>query len=431
MLNSRSLLVAFLFVQFAVTVPAENWPGWRGPRGDGSSIESNVPTEWDGETGKNIAWKVTTAGTGHSSPVVWGDHIFLAGCVEDTHDRVLTCINRADGSTKWQKKVVSCPLEIKHRLNSYASGTPATDGKTVYVTFLVTDGTEVVAPNVGGVRNATPGDLLVVAYDFDGTELWRSVPGRFLSAHGFCSSPVIHENLLIVNGDHDGDSYVVAINRHTGKTVWTTPREHKTRSYCTPLIRNVAGKTQMVMTGSKRVVSLDPLTGKQHWMIEGPTEQFVSSMVFDGTKFYLTAGFPTHHVMGISANGSGDVTESHVSWHSTEAKCYVPSPVVINKCLFVADDRGTANCFDTETGERIWRDRLGKHYSASLLSANGMAYFFADDGITKLVRAGDQPEVVHENRLGEYVFASPAISDGDLIVRTENSLIAIRNNSGD
>lgn len=422
---SSCLLLSWL--SFGLSVRAENWPSWRGPRGDGSSSESNVPTEWDGESGRNIAWKIPTSAAGHSSPIVWGDRIFLAGCVEKTQERVLSCFNRQDGHSIWQKTVVACPLEIKHRLNSYASGTPATDGTTIYVTFLVTDGTEVVAPNVGNVRNATPGDLLVAAYDFDGNELWRAVAGRFLSAHGFCSSPVIYEDLLIINGDHDGDSYVTALDRRTGKPVWRTSREHKTRSYCTPIVRNAAGKKQLVMTGSKRVVSLDPETGKQHWLIEGPTEQFVSSMVFDGDKFYLTGGYPTHHVMGIAPDGSGNVTESHVSWHSTAAKCYVPSPVVIDKFLFVADDRGTANCFHTDTGERIWRDRLGKHYSASLLSANGLAYFFADDGVTKLVRATDDPQVLHENQLGEYVFASPAISNGDIIVRTEKSLIAIRN----
>ena len=267
--------------------------------------------------------------------------------------------------------------------------------------------------------------MVVAAYDFDGNQLWVSKPGSFTSVHGFCSSPVIYRDLLIVNGDHDGDSWVAALDRNTGKTVWKTPREHKTRSYCTPIIRDIAGKTQMVMTGSKRIVSLDPATGKKHWLVEGPTEQFVSSMVFDGQKFYLTAGFPTHHVMGIRPDGSGDVTDSHIAWHSTKAKCYVPSPVLAGGHLMVADDRGTANCFDTETGERLWQDRLGKHFSASLISANGLAYFIADDGITKIVKPGPELNVVYENQLGEYTFASPAVSDGQLFIRGEKHLFAI------
>ncbi len=417
-----SLLVLLMVTQHCL---AENWPCWRGPRGDGTVQDPATPVEWDGETGKNIAWKVAVPGVGHASPIIWDDRVFLASCLEDTQQRVLICLDRHTGKTVWQKTVVESILETKHRLNSHASGTPATDGETVYVTFLVADGHEVPAPNVGSARPVTPGEMTVAAYDFDGNQKWISRPGEFTSVHGYCSSPVIFQNLLIVNGDHDGDSYLVALDRHSGKTVWRTPREHKTRSYCTPIIRDVAGKTQMVMSGSKRVVSLDPLTGKSHWVVEGPTEQYVASMVFDGEKFYMAAGFPTHHVMGIRPDGGGDVTATHVDWHSTLAKCYVPSPVLVGQYLMVADDRGTANCFDTKTGDRIWQDRLGMHFSASLLAANGMAYFTADDGITKIVKPGPKLDVVHENTIGEYTFASPAVSDGLLFIRGEKHLFAI------
>lgn len=425
MKHTHHALLILFSLMLANSSQAENWPGWRGPRGDGSSLETNVPTTWNGETGENIAWKVAIPGTGHASPIVWNNRIFVTTCLEEETRRILLCLDRTSGKTLWKKTIVESLLETKHRLNSYASGTPTTDGKTVYVSFLVTDGKEVPALNVGKARSTTTGDILVAAYDFDGNQLWSVNPGEFTSVHGFCSSPVIYKNLLIVNGDHDGDSYVVALNRDTGKTVWTTPREHKTRSYCTPIIRDIDGKTQMVMSGSKRVVSLDPLTGKILWRVDGPTEQFVASMVFDGQKFYMAAGFPTYHVLGIRADGTDDVTESHVAWHSTQAKCYVPSPVVIGRHLFVADDRGTANCFDTESGDRLWQDRLGKHYSASLLSANGHAYFLADDGITKIVTPDDKLNVVATNPLGEYTFASPAISDGQLFIRGEKNLYAI------
>jgi len=420
----RVILIVIL-LSSAATCLAENWPCWRGPRGDGTSTEHRVPTSWNGETGENIAWKVSVPGTGHASPIVWEDRIFIVSCDEDQQRRLLLCLDRTDGKTLWEKTVVESVLETKHRLNSYASGTPATDGKSVYVTFLVTDGREVPAKNVGTARPTTTGEILVAAFDFEGNLQWSVTPGEFTSVHGFCSSPVIHKNLLILNGDHDGDSYVIALDRSNGRTVWKSPREHKTRSYCTPLIRNVGGRTQMVMSGSKRVVSFDPTTGEQLWRINGPTEQFVASMVFDGTKFYMSAGFPTHHVLGINPDGTDDVTETHIAWHSKEAKCYVPSPVVTGKYLFVADDRGTANCFDTASGERIWRDRLGNHYSASLLVANGLVYFVADDGETKLVAPGPEPKVVHENPLGEFAFASPAISNGQLFIRGEKHLYAI------
>ena len=404
---------------------AENWPGWRGPRGDGTSGETSVPLRWNGKTGQNIAWKTAIPGTGHSSPVIWEDNIFLTTCIEDSGERKLLKISRSTGKINWQVTVTESILETKHRLNSYASGTPATDGETIYVSFLITDGKEVPAPNVGTPRPVTPGEIIVAAYDFSGNQKWLVHPGGFTSVHGFCSSPVIYQNLLIINGDHDGDSYITALDRKTGQTVWKVDRKHKTRSYCTPLIRTINGRDLLVLTGSKRVTAYEPKTGKLVWFVEGPTEQFVSSMVYDGNRFYLTAGFPTHHVMAIDPTGQGDVTESHVVWHSTEAKCYVPSPVLVGNNLFVPDDRGTVNCFDTSNGKRIWRDRLGKHYSASLIAANGLVYFTADDGITNIIRPGQALDVVAENHLGEYTFASPAISDGQLFIRGEQHLYAI------
>ncbi len=428
MVRSLSFLVCFSASVIAV---AENWPGWRGPRGDGTSVEVHVPVEWNGETGEGVAWKVELPGKGHSSPVVWDQNILLTSCLEESHERLLLCVSRTDGSLRWKKSVLVAPLETKHNLNSFASGTPATDGQTVYATFLVTDGHEIPAPNVGTPRPVTPGQMLVVAYDMNGEKLWTAEPGGFTCAHGFGSSPVIYRNLLIINGDHDGDSYVAALNRESGELVWKVPREYGIRSYCTPLIRTINGSDQMVMSGSKRIVSLDPLTGATNWLIEGPTEQFVSSMVYDGNLFYLTAGYPTHHVMAISPEGSGDVTETHVVWQSQEAKSYVPSPVLAADRLMVADDRGTVNCFDTIQGRRLWQDRLGNHYSASLVTANGLVYFPAEDGIMAVVKPDNQLNVLHRNPLGEYSYASPAISNGQIFIRGEHHLFAIGTDSAD
>jgi outer membrane protein assembly factor BamB len=236
---------------------------------------------------------------------------------------------------------------------------------------------------------------------------------------------VIYQDLLIINGDHDGDSHILALDRRTGELAWKFPRVEKTRSYCTPIIREVAGKTQMVLSGSKQVVSLDPKTGEPHWLINGPTEQFVASMVFDGEKFYLSAGFPDHFVMAIQPDGQGDVTKTHVAWSSTEAKCYVPSPVVVKDWLFVADDRGTLNCFETKTGSRVWHDRLGGHFSASLVTANDLVYCTSDDGIVRVVQPDRSLNVVSTNTLGENSFASPAISQGQIFIRGETHLFAI------
>jgi outer membrane protein assembly factor BamB len=388
-------------------------------------LEKDLPIRWDGATGDNISWKTDISGIGHASPIVWGDRIFLVSCLAESQERVLVCIERDTGKTLWQQTVVRAPLESKHKLNSFASSTPATDGKLVYVSFLEVDGSTVPAPNVGRPRPITPGRMVVAAYDFEGNQKWMSRPGDFVSAHGYCSNPVLYKDFVIVNGDHDGDSYVVALDKSSGQTVWKTPRRHKTRSYVTPLIREIDGRTQMVFSGSKCIISLDPNDGSRHWTIEGPTEQFVASMVYDGKMFYMAAGFPTYHVMAIRPQGSGDVTDSHVSWHAKNARCYVPSPVVVGKYLLVADDRGTANCFETSTGERLWQERLGNHFSASLVTAGGLVYFLADDGVTKIVRPGPELEVVAENQLGEYCYASPAIADGIIYMRGENHLFAI------
>ena len=418
-LTMRSCVPVFLLLvsNFAA---AEDWPQWRGPRGDGSSVETEVPTIWDGESGENIIWKTAIPGAGYSSPVLIGDSIFLTSCEESTNRRLLHRLDRRDGNRLWTREVIQSPLEGMHKLNSRASGTPIADRKHVYVTFFQTDDTS-------GERGE-PGEMIVACYDHSGKRIWLVTVGAFSSIHGYCTSPVLFEDLLLVNGDHDGESYLAALDKSTGDLIWKTPRVHQTRSYVTPLLREVDGNMQAVMTGSKRVAGFDPRTGKRLWWIEGPTEQYVASMVHDENGFYLTAGFPTYHVMSIRPGGKGDVTDTHVNWHVTEAKSYVPSPVVTGDLLFIADDRGIAHCFDTKTGERVWRERLGRHFSASLVTANGLVYFTTDDGETIIMRASRHPEIVQKNQLGESIFASPAISEGELFIRTEENLFCIGSN---
>ncbi len=422
-LASGALLIGCL----SIPCPAggENWPGWRGPRGDGTSRDENVPLRWDGQRGENVLWKVEVPGNGHASPVIWEDRVFVASCLEESLERILVCFDSRTGARRWQRTVLQAPLETKNSLNSYASSTPTTDGELVYVTFLEVGERTIPASNVSAPRQVTPGQMVVAAYDFDGNQKWLVKPGEFVSVHGYCSSPVLYKDLVIINGDHDGDSYVVALKKATGQTVWKRPREHKTRSYVPPIIREIDGRTQMVFSGSLSIVSLDPSDGSRHWKIDGPTEQFVASLVYDGELFYMTAGFPTYHVMGIRPDGQGNVTDTHVAWHVTNARCYVPSPAVVDGYLLVADDRGTANCFDAATGERLWQARLGKHYSASLVTAGGLVFFLADDGVTKIVRPGPEPDVVAENELGEDCYASPAISRGRIYLRAEENLYCI------
>ena len=389
--------------------PTENWPCWRGPRGDGSSREANVPRTWDGPKGEQIAWKVELPGKGHASPIVWGDRIYLVTAVEDRRERILLALDRTDGRTLWRQVVLETPLEPKHSLNSYASSTPATDGQLVYVSFL------------------DRGEMFVAAYDFTGRRRWAVRPGPFASKHGYCSSPLLYKDLVIVNGDHDGDAYLAALDRHTGRTVWKTPRENQTRSYSVPIIRRIDGRMQMMLSGNKCVASYDPDSGSRQWILDGPTEQFVASPVYNGELLFITAGFPEFHILAIRPDGHGNVTKTHVAWRTDKGCAYVPSPILSDDGRFflLVSDKGIASCFEARTGKRHWMQRIGTHYSASAVSAGGLVYFLSDDGITTVIRPGTGLEVVARNPLGENCYASPAISGGRIYFRSDKKLFAV------
>src|SRR5262245_8192218 len=217
----RGGFLLLFFACFAAPSHAENWPCWRGPRLDGTSAEKNIPVYWSATS--NVVWKTELPGLGHASPVVWEDRIFTVTAVLEKEERALLCLDRNSGRILWERAVLTSPLERKHKLNGFASSTPATDGQLVYVAFLHLN------------------EMLVAAYDFDGKQQWLVRPGPFASMHGFCSSPILFKDKVIVNGDHDGDSYLVALDRATGKTLWQTARENHTRSYCVPLVRELGG----------------------------------------------------------------------------------------------------------------------------------------------------------------------------------------------
>ena len=408
-MNWTTLLAVLALAMGNLAAHAENWPGWRGPRGDGTSADANPPLHWDGATNQNIAWKVELPFGGHSSPVVWDDRIFVTGADEATARRMLMAIDRRSGAKLWTVGVEEAPLEKKHKLNSWASGTPATDGKLVYVTFL------------------DEKEMLVAAYDLEGRQKWKVNPGSFSSVHGYCSCPILFENMVIVNGDHDGDAYLVALDRETGATIWKTPRENKTRSYCTPIIRDLAGRTQMILSGSKCVASYDPRSGKRHWVLDGPTEQFVASPVENKGLIFITGGFPDKHILAIDPSGSDQITETtHVKWHHlNKGVSYVPSPVASRDYFFCVSDGGVASCYDASTGQVHWQERLGRHHSSSLVAAGDYIYFLDDDGITHVLNSSASFEVLASNSLGEESYSSPAIVAGQMFVRGDKHLFCI------
>ncbi|MEZ5384690.1 MAG: PQQ-binding-like beta-propeller repeat protein [Prosthecobacter sp.] len=422
------MISRILLLLLAATAPlsAENWPQWRGPRLDGTSQDSGFPISAE----DSVTWKTELPGSGHASPIVWNDRLFTVAALPETEERVLLCIDRSSGKLIWQSTVLKAPPEGIHKLNSLASSTPATDGERIYTAFLDNTETEATrAANAGrviGKGEVPKGTVVISAHDLEGKPIWQVRPGLFSSKHGFCSSPVIFEDKVIVNCDHDGDGYIVALSKSDGKELWRIERPNHTRSYCVPLIREIGGRTQMVLSGTLCVTSYDPHTGELLWIIDGPTEQFVASLVFSEKTglLYMTGGFPEHHLLAIKPDGSGNVTDTHIVWRTNKGVAYVPSPIVEGDHFLIVSDSGIAHCFDSKSGDILWEERLREHH-ASLTSAEGRVYFVNDFGILRAIRPGGSYDLLAESELKEKVFASPALSEGQIFIRTDQSLICL------
>ena len=400
----RTLWAGF-YLGWAVHATAENWPMWRGPTLDGQAGPGSWPVE---ATERTLQWKTPMRGSGHASPIVWDDRVFTVSCDSEREERLLICLDRATGKVAWESVVLRSPLEGKHRLNSHASSTPATDGERVFTAFL--DGDQVV----------------VSAFDFFGQKLWEKRPGVFFSKHGFCSSPILFDDKVIVNSDHDGDGYIVALSRMDGSEKWRIERPNKTRSYCVPLIKQLAGRPQMVLSGTKCVASYDPRDGRLIWIMDGPTEQFVASLVHHERTglLYMTGGYPEHHILAIRPDGTGDVTDTHIVWRTNQGVAYVPSPVVAGEFFFSVSDSGVAHCFNAASGEILWTERVREHH-ASLVAAGTRVFLINDFGTMRVLEADQNFRLLAESELGEKVFSSPAFSDGQIFVRGEKHLICL------
>jgi outer membrane protein assembly factor BamB len=386
----------------------QEWPGWRGPRRDGTTLETGFPVRWSPT--ENVLWKIPLPGKGHSSPVVWGDRLYVSACVEEKGERHLLSMDRKDGRLVWDKVVLVTPaMEHVHNLNSFASSTPVTDGKHLWIAYL------------------DEGRFDVYCFDMDGNLAWKEVPGEFHSVHGFCSSGLLYKDMVIFNGDQDAVAWIVALDQATGKERWRADRPNRTRSYAPPVVFEAGGKPQLVLSGSKCVASYDPDTGTQIWIIDGPTEQFVASMVYADDMFFITGGFPQFHILGIRPDGEGNVTKTHIAWRDKgqNVASYVPSPVAWEGHFYIVSDTGFASCYDAKSGKQFWHEKLGKHHSASPVAAGGLLYFPDDRGVTHVLKAGESFEVVAKNELGEECYASPAFSRGRIYFRTAKSLWCI------
>lgn len=399
-------IVAGLSLLAVLPIQAENWPCWRGPRGDGSSLETNVPLRWSST--ENVAWKTPIPGAGHSSPVVWDNQLFLTSALVDTQERVLMNLDARTGKLLWQQTVIKSPLEAKNNENSYASSTPTTDGEKIFVTFL--DGKEVV----------------VAAYDFAGRQLWLVRPGGFYSQWGFSHTPVLFEDKVLVVCDSKGENFMAALSRADGRVLWKVQRDQPTQSYSAPLVAKMAGRMQMVVAGNKSVTSYDPRDGKRLWIVDGPSDDSVITPVYNeraGLVLSCTS-WPKRVLLAIKPDGEGNVTETKVAWSTPNGAPYVPSPISAGDYFFTAAFSKEACCYEAATGRVVWKEQVGLHH-ASPVSANGLVYFLNDDGVMHVIKAGEKYELVARNELGEKTYASPAISQGRMFLRTFKNLYCI------
>jgi hypothetical protein len=318
------------------------------------------------------------------------------------------CYNSQNGQLLWQQTVVKGPFEAKHNDNSHASGTPATDGKLIYVALL--DGQEVV----------------VSAYDFNGKQVWQQRPGTFSSPHGFSCSPVLYKDKVIVNCASKGDSFVAALNRADGQTLWKIKQDKPAHSFSTPIFREMAGKMQMILGGNKEISSFNPEDGSRYWFVNGPSEDFCSSPLYNEKSglVLVSSAWPVRNLLAIKPDGQGDVSTTHVVWQSTKGAFYVPSPVCSEEFLFSTMTNGQVHCIEVATGTIKWVEPMGKQYASPVL-ANGLVYMPNDEGVVTVMEAGPEFKPLSKNAIGEKMFASPAISNGKIFLRGVKNLYCI------
>jgi outer membrane protein assembly factor BamB len=408
-------LLALVLLSFTFTY-ADNWPQWRGPSLNGVSTEKNLPSKWTPE--ENIAWKLAMPEWSGSTPIIWRDRIFLN--VAEGNDLYLWCVDRTKGTMLWKQPLGSG--NVKMRKQNMSSPSPVTDGKTVYV---------------------MTGTGILKAFDFAGKELWmRDVQkdyGTFGLNWGYASSPLLFEDSLYVQVLHgmrtDDPSYVMRINRASGKTIWKVDRptnaiRESPDSYTTPALLRYGKTTEIVITGGDCVTGHDPATGTELWRANGlnpnnnPNYRIVASpIVFNEIIYAPTRERP---LLALKAGGRGDITTSHVLW-STMNGPDVPTPVTDGKYFYIVNDRGIMWCLDAKTGAEIYGQQRLKPgtYSGSLVLADEKLYITNEEGLTTVIKAGPKFEVISENPLNDYCLSSPAISDGQIFIRTATNLFCI------
>jgi outer membrane protein assembly factor BamB len=396
--------------QLGPSLDAPDWPCWRGPLGTGHGLTARPPQKWSESDG--VKWKVALPGCGHGSPIVCGDRVLLATADEANQSISMLAIRRGDGSPLWTTAVQHGGLMAKHEKNSHASATPACDGRCAFLPFIAED------------------SLWLVAVNLDGSQAWRARVGPFHSQWGYGSSPVYWRGLVIVAGDNKGSrladlaattSYLAALDAQTGEVVWRVrrPREH---SYGTPIVGEIAGRSQLLLGGHESVRSYDPATGEELWWCTWPVGRMAGTIAFDTERIFASGTFPSQEVVCVRADGHGDVTDTHVVWRQRRGAADVPSPLLIDGRLLLIGDHGVVTCLAADTGRSVWQQRLSGAFWASPVAANGLVYAVNEDGRTHVIRVGKTFESVAENQLDGVVHASPALAGNELYLRTDRSL---------
>lgn len=388
-------------------VAAGDWPWWRGPTLDGKSRDGRAPASWSSTD--NVVWKTPVPGRGHSSPVLWGERVFLTTADEAAQTQSVLALDRKGGKILWTTEVNKGGFPRKYGKNTHASATSACDGALLYSVFVHHDG------------------LHVVATDLNGKIVWRKEVGGFTSEHGYGSSPVLFDKLLIVLGDSRKDCFLAALDRASGKVVWkidrTTTGKHG--GYATPIVATLAGKPQLLLTGMHEVISYDPATGKKLWWCAGPAEVTANTVACSDKIVFATGGFPEKELLAIRADGSGDVTKSHVLWRTNKGVTYVPSPLYHDGHLYVVNDGGVASCFEAESGKVVWQDRLPGAFSSSPILVGNLLFITNEAGKTYVLKAGRQFELIATNDLKDGGFATPAVGGGHVYLRTSGVLYCL------
>ncbi|HIG30271.1 MAG TPA: quinonprotein alcohol dehydrogenase [Verrucomicrobiales bacterium] len=400
-----------------------DWPQFRGATGQGIAEARDLPLHWS-ET-KNVRWKTPIRGRAWSSPVVGDGRIWLTTATEDGKELSVVCLDQESGEILIERKLfdVEDP-QFAHRFNTYASPTPVLEGNRVYLTF------------------GSPG---IACIDAETAKvIWQR--RDFVCNHfrGAGASPILYKDLLILPFDGSDFQFIVGLDKQTGKTIWNTkrsvdyqdldpkgnPKEDGDwrKAYSTPIISNLSGRDLLISLGSKAVYAYEPETGKEIWQMVDRKAHSGSVMPFyGGGRLYYCTGFPKGKLNAVKPGGSGEITATHLLWSVRRNIPNKPSPLFHEGLIFMIDDGGIASCLDAETGEEIWRERVGGNYSASPLLVGDRVYFFSEEGKTAVVKAGREFVVIAENQLDDGFMASPAVVENALFLRTKKALYRIQN----